>query len=105
MPDPNNYPAGWIIYLVRKDAPYLISRGHRSNGGDIYFGCMAFQPVPIGRDGASIDTAETLGIGQQHNSGEVLTGRHPSPKAQKFGKIIYNRAPHHNISGGVDKKG
>lgn len=104
-PDPMKDPAGWIIYLDQDNAIYSITRSHDDNQGDIYFGMMRFRPVPIGVWGVSIDTAQTLGIGQQWNSGQILVGTEPSPLVREFiARIIYNRAPHHSLVGGVDRE-
>jgi hypothetical protein len=103
-PSPNSHPAGWIIYIVDQDAPYSLTQGINQNQGDIYYGIMAFQPRPQGPPhGTSIDTAQTLGIGQQQNSGQILIGNDPCPLVRDFiSRIIYNRAPHHTMMGGVD---
>jgi hypothetical protein len=102
-PNPKNSPSGWIIYYVQDNAPWSISRAHRQNSGDIYYGEMAFQPGPRGVHGISIDTAQTLGIGQDANSGQILAGTEPSPLVREFiSRIIYNRAPHHTMLGEVD---
>ncbi len=103
-PDPNNFPKGWIIYLINRDALFDITASCIPNNGDIYYGEMAFQPFSATIAPVSIDIAQILGIGQQHNVGQILNGLNPSDLAQKVAKIIYNRAPHHNLHSGVDRE-
>jgi len=103
-PDPNKKPKGWIIYLIREDSPFGITQSIAEDKGDIYYGAMHIRPISAKVWGVSIDTAQTLGIGQDRNSGQILTGTEPSTLAKKIGKIIYNRAPHHNIIDGIDKE-
>lgn len=104
-PDPLAKPAGWIIYLDRDDSPYSITQGMDGNDGGIYFGLMTFQPAAHPISGISIDTAQTLGIGQDKNSGQILAGTEPSPLVTNFiSKIIYNRDILHTVAGGIDKE-
>ncbi len=103
-PDPNSEARGWIIYLDQDNAMYSITQSDDDSQGDIYSGMMRFQPGSHKIWGISIDTAQTLGIGQQHNSGQILTGTEPSDLAKKVAKIIYNRAPRHSMFDGVDRE-
>lgn len=103
-PDPNQHPEGWFIYKIREDAPFSITAGYSSNNGDIYNSGISFQPGPHPVAGISIDTAELLGIGQQHNSGQIFTRPNPSELAKTIAKIIYNRPPQHVLLGGIDKE-
>jgi hypothetical protein len=105
-PNPMDHPTGWIIYFDQDDAIFSITQGMVDNQGDIYFGVMCFQLLgAFAIEGISIDTAQTLGIGQQHNSGQILAGTEPSPLVTNFiSKIIYNRAPKHTLEGGIDRE-
>lgn len=104
-PDPNRHPKGWIIYLAQEDAIFGIDQGHIPDGsGDIYFGIIAFRPGSYLIYAVSIETAQALGIGQTHNSSQILTGTNPSELTKIVAKIIYNRAPHHKMFDGVDRE-
>ncbi len=89
-PDPMATNSGYLIYLVDRDATWVIDAGKRLNpDGRIGAALLAIKPGRGSLGSLAVDTWEVLGFIDGY--GPVTSAGQPLPGMYELGKILYNR--------------